>query len=109
MIVAILVTTPIGRVFAAPPPEVGGFGSSRSSGYAVSDVRYSLASDDPTRIEAVSFSLAPTTARRVVVRLVAESGAWYPCANAGGRATCGTSSPRIGLAAADTLEVVAAR
>ncbi len=108
-IVAALLTTPIGQVFAAPTPKVGGFASSRSSGYAVSDVRYALASDDPTRIEAVSFSLAPTTARRVVVRLVAAGGAWYPCTNAGGRATCETTSPQARLAAADTFEVVAAQ
>jgi hypothetical protein len=103
-----LIAASTGRVFAAPAPgPTTGLGSAPTNGYAVSDVRYVPASDDPSTIAEVSFALSPSDASRVEVRLVQAGGAWYSCERGATRVTCDTSSSPVDFAAADALDVVA--
>lgn len=82
------------------PAAPGGIGAGAISGYAVSNVSYSL---DGGTIDRVSFELAPATAGSVRVRLAAGEP-WSNCAVADGAASCPVSTP---VGAAARLEVVA--
>ena len=96
-------------LFAAPaltasssvPTTAGGLGSATISGYQVSSIDYEL--DDET-IDAVSFELAPATARTVRAR-VASQLSWTACSVAGAAVTCPVGTP---VAAATALEILAA-
>ena len=96
-----------GNAFTASVPDRSGQGTSAISGYAVSNVGYELGDGDATTIESVSFTIDPTTAQRVRIRLVSSGGTWYECTNVSGRVSCPTFSPAVLLAAADELAVQA--
>jgi hypothetical protein len=84
-----------------------GIGSEVISGYAVTNVAYTLAAD-PTYLESVAFSTAPITGTSVAteaqVQLV-PSGTWFVCAGVAGAFTCAIT-PTL-TADATTLNVVA--
>ena len=80
---------------------VAGSGEAPISGYAVSEIHYSL---DGDAVDGVSFELAPAGAQTVKVRL-APGDPWSPCTVTGGSATCVVSAPLTSVVA---LEVVAA-
>ena len=81
-------------------------GSGAISGYTVSAIAYTLNATTPTNLDAVAFTIAPTTASVVKIQLAA-AGSWYTCANAAGSVTCNTTSPQATVAAATNLTVVA--
>jgi hypothetical protein len=60
------------------PGSGQGDGAGAISGYAVNDVHYTLGANDPTRVTAVSFSLAGTGEPGTVQ--VALGGDWLECA-----------------------------
>ena len=60
------------------PSSGQGDGAGAISGYAVSDVHYTLGANDPTRVNAVSFSLAGAGAPGTVQ--AALGGDWLECA-----------------------------
>jgi hypothetical protein len=85
----------------AVPGTTGGLGSATISGYEVTEVAYAL---DGETVEAVSFQLAPASARTVRARL-APNRPWTSCTVAGGTVSCPIATP---VDAAATLDVVAA-
>lgn len=96
-----------GNAFTASVPDRSGQGTSAISGYAVSNVSYELGDGDAATIESVSFTIDPTMAQRVRIRLVSSGDTWYECTNVSGRVSCPTLSPAVSLAAADELAVQA--
>jgi hypothetical protein len=88
------------------PASTAGSGSGAISGYTVSAIAYTLNATTPTNLDAVTFTIAPTTASVVKIQLAA-AGSWYTCANAAGSVTCNTTSPQATVAAATNLTVVA--
>jgi hypothetical protein len=88
------------------PASTAGSGSGAISGYTVSAIAYTLNATTPTNLDAVAFTIAPTTASVVKIQLAA-AGSWYTCANAAGSVTCNTTSPQATVAAATNLTVVA--
>jgi hypothetical protein len=97
-----LAVFPVGSAFTA---RNTGEGASGISGNTVSQLRFVAAASDPTRVAAVSFTLAPAAARTVRVQLSA-GGAWYPCENNAGHVVC-TTAPQPPVASATALDVVA--
>jgi hypothetical protein len=61
---------------------------------AISNVHYSLHAADPTRVEAVQFSLAATDAagqgKALRIKLASASSTWYPCAQVDDGYRCAT-------------------
>ena len=96
-----------GNAFTASVPDRSGQGTSAISGYAISSVSYELGDGEATTIESVSFTIDPTTAQRVRIRLVSSGGTWYECTNVSGRVSCSTFSPAVPLEDADELTVEA--
>jgi archaellin len=87
------------------PATNAGAGSQTISGYAVSNVAYTLNSD-PTKIDAVGFDL-DKAAGTVKIQLV-TAGSWYSCTNGAGFSwSCATTSPQASVAPANNLTVVA--
>lgn len=85
-----------------------GDGSNTISGYTVSAVAYNLNATNPQNLDQVAFTIAPTTASVVKVKL-ASAGSWYTCTNTAGSVTCATTSPQATVLAATQLTVVAAQ
>ena len=79
-----------------------GSGSGAISGYAVSEISYSLDGANPANIASVSFTISPATATTVKARL---GSTWYDCANSAGSVSCTTTGAAV--ASADSLTVVA--
>jgi hypothetical protein len=88
------------------PGTEAGSGSGAISGYTVSSVAYGLNSTTPTNIDAVTFTISPTSAGTVKAQL-ASGGSWYSCTNTSGSVSCNTTSPQATVAAATQLTVVA--
>jgi hypothetical protein len=88
------------------PATAAGAGSAAISGYTVSAVSYGLNGSDFSKIDSVSFTLAPAAAGTVKVQLD-PSGSWYSCTNTAGSVSCVTTSPQATVAAATQLSVVA--
>lgn len=107
LVILVVVAAFSGNAFTAPAPDRSGGGTSAISGYAVSDVSYEFGQGDSARMESVTFTIEPTTAQRVRVRLDSSGGVWYECTNVSGRVRCPTLSPAVPLAAADELAVQA--
>ena len=108
--VAVAGTAGAAQAFTASntvPASNAGSGSTAISGYTVSSVSYTVDSTTPTNLNAVAFTISPTTGT-VKVRLSA-SGSWYSCTNTSGSVSCATTSPQATVAAADNLTVVAAQ
>ncbi|HZR96999.1 MAG TPA: hypothetical protein VFA56_14985 [Gaiellaceae bacterium] len=89
------------------PNTTAGSGSGTISGYTVSSVSYTLNASNPQNVDAVSFTIAPTTGT-VKAQLV-SGGSWYSCTNSAGSVTCATTSPQATAAAVNQLTVVAAQ
>lgn len=83
-----------------------GQGSSATSAYTISSIAYTLSVNSPQNIDQVSFTISPTTARVVRVRLF-NAGSWYSCTNTSGSVTCATTSPQGSASTAANLSVVA--
>lgn len=98
------------------PASKAGIGSGAISGYSVSSVKYTLNATDPSKIDAVSFTLdtAPTSGSTVKAQL-ASGGGWFSCTlsgapavNASCNTTSGTPATGVAVSAANQLTVVAA-
>jgi hypothetical protein len=88
------------------PTTQAGQGTGTVSGYTVTSVGYTLNASTPTNIDAVTFTINPTSATTVKAQLVA-AGTWYSCVNTAGSVSCATTSPQMTVATAATLNVVA--
>jgi hypothetical protein len=88
------------------PSTQAGQGTGTVSGYAVTAVGYTLNASNPSNVDAVTFTINPTTATTVKAQLVA-AGTWYACTNTAGSVSCNTTSPQMTVATAATLNVVA--
>ena len=86
-----------------------GDGEGAITGYAITNVHYTLDGTDPSAIDSVSFSIAPAVTINTVVKvkLVDTGTTWYTCtAAAGTTVTCPTSGADV--LSADMLRVIAA-
>ena len=88
------------------PATRAGDGNSAISGFTATSVVYTLNATDPQNIDAVAFTLNPTSATTVKTQF-ASGGSWYDCTNTAGSVTCTTTSPQATVAAATLLTVVA--
>jgi hypothetical protein len=88
------------------PATNAGDGSASISGYSITSVSYTLLSADNSKIDTVTFKIAPITATSVKIRLVSTSSSWFPCNNASGTVTC-TVNGGATVLAADVLQVIA--
>ena len=90
------------------PASNAGSGSGAISGYTASSVTYTLNGTTPNNIDQVAFTIAPTNATTVKIRL--DGVTWYACVNAAGSVTCNTTvGTQATAVAATSLEVVAAQ
>jgi hypothetical protein len=91
------------------PPSSAGAGSGTVRGYDVTLIRYIPVAANPARLQRVRFRLSAPGARIARVRVV-PGGAWFACALGGGgrNANCNVRGT-VTIAAATTLDVVAAR
>ena len=113
LVVAVVAAAVLGSaayVFTASntvPATSAGAGPGTISGYTASSVAYSLNATNPANIDQVSFTLNPTAAGTVKIKL-APAGAWYACANSSGSVTCDTTvGTQATVAAATELTVLA--
>jgi hypothetical protein len=90
------------------PASSAGSGSGTISGYSATNVSYTLDASNPQNIDAVTFTISPTTTATVKVQL-SSGGAWYSCSDTAGSVSCATTSPQATAAAATQLTVVAAQ
>ncbi len=88
------------------PGTQAGSGSGAISGYTATSVTYTLNATTPTNIDAVAFTISPTTTAAVKIQLAA-AGSWYSCTNTAGSVSCTTTSPQATVVAATQLTVVA--
>jgi hypothetical protein len=88
------------------PGSQAGSGSGAISGYTATAISYTLNATTPTNIDAVAFTISPTTTAAVKIQL-ASAGSWYSCTNTSGSVSCATTSPQATVAAATQLTVVA--
>lgn len=87
--------------------STAGSGAGAVSGYAATAVGYTLNTSDPTKVDAVTFTINPTTTSAVKARLT-DSGSFYDCTNTAGAVSCDTSaSGGADLSTIDNLTVVA--
>ena len=98
-LVAVCVGAAVRPAFTAP----SGVAAGAVSGYAVSDVAYSL---DGAPVSSVSFALRPAAASTVRARV---GSSWSSCRTRAGRATCTFDAPLPAVPALRTLTVLAAR
>jgi len=86
------------------PDTTAGDGSGTISGYAISNVSYTLNATNPGNVDSVAFTIVPATG---VVRVQLNGSTWYNCTNLSGSVSCTTT----GLTALDAanLRVVAAQ
>jgi hypothetical protein len=84
LLVATVVSAALGVVAHLLPTEARAESPSR---YAVANVQYALNATEPGRIEGVTFTIDPISARNVRVRL-SSAGPWHPCENAEGLVQC---------------------
>jgi hypothetical protein len=82
-----------------------GEGAARISGWTVSDIQYYLGSD-PSKIEAISFSL-DRSAGTVLVKLAAADSQYFGCEPASGNRWHCDIAPGLDVSRADELRVVA--
>ena len=88
--------------------STAGAGANTISGYAVSNLQYTLNSADATHVDSVTFTISPTNATSVSAQL-ASGGPWYPCTNSAGNVSCTTTSPQASATTSNQLTVVAAQ
>jgi len=89
------------------PSSNAGSGSGTVSGYTATNVSYTLTAADPTTIDTLTFTIAPTTTSVVKVK-AGTTGSWKTCSNSSGSITCDYSAAPISVGAVlDQLTVVA--
>jgi len=89
------------------PGSTAGDGSSAISGYAATNVQYTINATNPQNLDSLQFTINPTTTSTVKIRL-AGGGVWYACTNTAGAVACNTTSgTQATVAAAADLTVVA--
>lgn len=88
------------------PATSAGVGSGVISGYTVTNVVYTPNATTPTDLDQVAFTIAPTGASTVKIKLT-NAGPWYACVNTAGSVVCDTTSPQATIQPADNLTVVA--
>jgi len=89
------------------PSSTAGSGSGTVSGYTATNVSYTLNATDPTTINTLTFTIAPTTTSVVEVK-AGTTGTWKTCTNVSGAITCDYSAAPISVGAVlDQLTVVA--
>ena len=81
-----------------------GQGSGTISGYNVTNIHYTLDTNDPSKITGVTFSLAPNTATTVKAKITGMAG-WAVCTGGTSPWSCAVSGD---AQAAVNLEVAAA-
>jgi hypothetical protein len=88
-----------------------GVGEGEVTGYNVSSVHYVLNASDPTKVDAVTFSVneAPGAGTVISAKLATEATTWYACTFSGTDVTCSTTSPQATVAGITSLVVVAAQ
>jgi len=103
------VAVSVGTYAAAGRESALGFGAALVSGTSVSHVHYRLNATNPSRIDAVAFSLAPALPGGAVA--VKAEGHVYRCTirHAGARAVCATTTPLLTARELQALSVVAAQ
>lgn len=109
VLLAVLAGSVIGRVATAAntvPAGLAGQGSQATTAYTISGVSYTLDVNNPRNVAQVSFTISPSNARVVSVRLF-NAGSWYTCTNSSGSVTCATTSPAVAATSANNLTVVA--
>lgn len=97
------------------PGSAAGYASSTVSGYTVSNIVYDLNESNPTLVDAITFSVSPSsgTAEAVLVKVQTDTGgSWKTCSLAAGVApavnvTCTYSDPTLALVDVTALNVVA--
>lgn len=87
------------------PGTKAGQGEGTISGYTVSDVAYTLATN-PTNIDSVAFTLSAAAAT-VKAKLVQGSSTYTNCSVSGGTSVTCDFSPDVSVVSADELSVVA--
>jgi hypothetical protein len=87
------------------PGTKAGKGEGAITGYTVSAVAYTLASN-PANIDSVAFTLN-SAATSVKAKLVQSSGTYTSCAVSGGTSVTCDFSPDVSVTSADELSVVA--
>jgi len=92
------------RLHASETGRPGGEGAAQISGYTISNVHYTLDSNNSTELASVSFAIAPASAKTVQIRLN-PNGTWYTCTAAGNAARC--PIPDQSLEAAVSLDIIA--
>lgn len=88
------------------PATNAGDGSAAISGYTITGVTYTLNGTNPQNLDAVDFTIAPTSASTIRVQ-VQSGGSWYSCTNTAGAVSCATTAPQATVLLADQLTVVA--
>ena len=114
--IALLIAVLVGAGFAYTAANTvqesrAGEGSNTITGYNVNSVHYTLNAADPTKIDAVTFTLDSVPAAGSTVRArLSTTGSWYSCTNTGVNVTCATTSPVASVGStADQLSVVVAQ
>ncbi|MEO8541262.1 MAG: hypothetical protein ABI577_16090 [bacterium] len=93
------------------PTSKAGEGQGTITGYNIATVHYQLNATDPSKVDAVTFTLdtAPIAGSTIKVKVGSASATWYTCTTVTTAATCATTSPAATVAAADELKVVVAQ
>jgi hypothetical protein len=95
------------------PGSAAGDGSGTISGYTASAITYTLNAGDPTKIDAIKFTLTNTSGGSAPVTVRAQlsaAGAWYTCSLSGTTWSCDTTGGGgATVAGATLLRVVAAQ
>jgi hypothetical protein len=109
MLVALVVLVLAGSAFAfaaanTVPASSAGYAATVVSGYTVSALKYDLNVDDPTLVDAITFSISPTTGSVVaaVVKIqTATAGTWKDCT-----LTAGTAPAMLATCTYGALQLV---
>jgi hypothetical protein len=89
------------------PASNAGSGTGTVSGYTATNVNYTLNAADPTTLDTLTFTIAPTTTSTVKVK-AGTTGSWKTCTNTAGAISCDYSAAPISVGAVlDQLTVVA--
>ena len=87
------------------PSTNAGQGSGAISGYTITSPAPTLNATDPSKIDAYTFTISPTTAS--LVKITLDGTNWYTCTNTVGSVSCTTTSPQATVSSATALNVVA--
>jgi hypothetical protein len=89
------------------PGSNAGSGSGAVSGYTATNLTYTLDGTDPSTIDTLTFTIAPTTTSVVKVK-AGTTGSWKTCSNSSGTITCDYNASPISVGAVlDQITVVA--